>query len=136
MPALDQGTAIMALNAFTLNGSWAATVTGLKIRLTITAPTATVPGTELVSAGYTAGGLAIAFGAAVPIPAGALALSTTVLSWTNSSVAGWALAGLELWDQAATPVRKAYGLWDNQPLAVAPSAPFALGAGSIGWQFP
>lgn len=136
MPAIAQATAKMILDALTLQGSWVATVTGLMLRLTVNAPTAAVPGTELSGTGYTAGGKAVTFAAATVTSTGAQAASTSALTWTNGDSTDWTIAGMELWDQASTPVRKAYGLWDGQPLTIAPGGEFPVAAGAVILQIP
>lgn len=125
----------MVLGALAGLNSWTSTSTPLKIRLTITQPTATVPGTELPNGGgYTTGGLTITFGGLVGTATGAVCYNTGSLSWTNSGVASWVLLGLELWD--AAPTRKAFGLLDDQPLTISPGSPLTFAAQSIGWAFP
>lgn len=136
MPALDQGTAVMTLAALAGQSAFVATVTPLKLRLMISAPTASATGTQLTGSGYTAGGQTITFATPTPTTSGGLMLSNIALTWTNGGGAPWIIVGGELWDSSATPVRKAFGLWDSQPIQVNPGAPFSLAAGACGWAFP
>lgn len=136
MPALDQNTALMLFGGLTGTSPYVATVLPLKCRLTINAPTASVPGTELSGPGYTAGGLTVTFGNLTLTATGATCSNTTSLNWTNNGSAAWSIAGLELWDSSSTPVRKAYGLWDGQPFAIGPGSPFNVAIAAITWSFP
>lgn len=129
MAALDQTTGDNVLDALLGTASFVATVTGVKVRLTTTVPTATSNGTQLSGAGYTAGGTVATWNAASSGPQ--VATNITVLSWTNSSGSSWSIAGLEIWDQAGTPVRKLFGSWTGQPITVANGNTFAVAAGAI-----
>lgn len=129
MAAIVQAQANSILNA-TLAGGGTSTVgatTGIKCRLTTTAPTNTTAGTELTGTGYTAGGQAVTFGTA---SSGSIT-NTTTLSWTNSSGSSWSIVGLELWDLAGTPLRWWFGTWTGQPISVANGNTFAVAASAI-----
>lgn len=136
MPALDSGTAQQVLAGLAGQSAFVASTAPLKIRLMVSTPTAAVPGTELSGAGYTAGGLTLAFAAPATTADGALMLSTGTPSWTNGGGAAWVLYGFELWDSAGTPIRKWYGVWDDAPITIGPGSPFSLAASAIGLQFP
>src|ERR1700753_2883195 len=76
-----------------------------KVRLTTTAPTATSAGTELTGTGYTAGGTATVFASASSGSATGPTSGSGAISWTNGSGSSWSIVGLEIWDQAGTPIR-------------------------------
>ena len=135
MPALDQAQAVNLLAGMTATASYTATLTGLKLRLMINAPTATVDGTQLSGSGYTAGGQAVVWGSATGTSTGAIITNTNTITWTNGSVSNtWNVVGLELWDY--TPVRIAYGLWSGQPYQIGPGSEFVVGAGALSLSFP
>lgn len=134
MPALDQGTAIMLLGGLTATASYVATVTGLKLRLMINAPTATVDGTQLSGTGYSAGGQAVTWGSATGTSTGAIITNTNTITWTNGGGSNWNIVGLELWDSA--PSRKAYGLWNGQPYVIGPGSEFVVAASALSLAFP
>jgi hypothetical protein len=136
MPALDQNTALMLLKGLTGTSAYVATVTPLKCRLTMNAPTAAVAGAEISGPGYTAGGQTVTFGNLTVTPTGAQCSNTTTLAWTNNGSAAWTIVGLELWDSSGTPVRKGYGLWDGQPVLIGPGSPFDVAVAALTWQFP
>jgi hypothetical protein len=136
MPALDQGTAVMLLGGLTGTSSFVATATGLKLRLTINAPTATVNGTQLSGSGYSAGGQAVTWSAATGTATGAIITNTNTITWTNGGGSNWTIVGLELWDQGGTPARKLFGLWNGQPYTVGPGSQFVVSANSLSLTFP
>jgi hypothetical protein len=91
-------------------------VTGISTRLTTTSPTASSAGTELTGgSGYTTGGTT----------------TITVLTWTNASGGSWSIVGIELWDQAGTPIRWLFGLWTGQPVSIANGNTFQVAAGAV-----
>jgi hypothetical protein len=126
MAMFDQTDATSILAAI-LNNTAYTTVAATKIRLGITAPTATSNMTELTGgSGYTTGGSAISWNAA---SAAATSNSSTV-SWTNSGSA-WSLVGLEIWDTAGTPLRHLWGVWNGQPVNVATGNTFQVAGAGI-----
>ena len=135
-PALDQAVAEMLLNGLGGVSSFTATVTPLKLRLMVTAPTATVTGTELSGTGYTAGGSTITFASATGTSTGGQMLNSNSISWTNSGAVAWSLVGLEIWDSSGTPRRLAFGLWDDQPITVGPGTSFPVAVNAVAWTFP
>jgi hypothetical protein len=124
----------MLLNGLTAVGSFTATSSPLKLRLMVNAPTATVDGTELSGTGYTALGTAITFASASGTSTGAVAANTNSITWTNGGSSAWSIAGLEIWD--ATPTRKFYGLWSNQPLVIGVGSPFTVAIAALGISIP
>ena len=125
LAAIDstQGNAI--LNAI-LRQSATASTTGINVRLGTNAPTASVDMTELSGSGYTTGGSAATFSAA----SGEASSNTTTLSWTNGG-STWTINGIELWDQAGSPVRWLFGLWTGAPITVANGNSFSVTSGGI-----
>jgi hypothetical protein len=91
------------------------TVTGIKLRLGTTTPTATSNMTELTGTGYTAGGTTVTWTS----PSTQNVANVTAPSWTNGSGSAWAVQALETWDIAGTPLRHAWGVWTGAPIAVA-----------------
>jgi hypothetical protein len=136
VPALDQAVAVNVLSALSGQASFTATTTPLKLRITMSAPTATVAGAEISGTGYTAGGSTITFGAPAGTATGALMLNSASLTWTNGGVAAWNVVGCEIYDSAGTPRRLAYGLIDDQPLVIGPGSPLAFAIASLGWAIP
>lgn len=125
MACFDQTQANSVLNAV-LRQSSAASTTGIKCRLGTSAPTATANMTELSSSGYTTGGTVMTFNAA----SAAATSNSSTASWTNGGTT-WSLVGLELWDEAGTPLRWMYGSWTGQPISVANGNTFQVAAAGI-----
>ena len=128
MAAVDSAQASSVLAAM-LAQSTAGATTGIKTRLTTNIPTATSgSGTQLTGSGYTAGGTLTAWNA----PSAGATSNTTVLTWTNGSGSSWMIAGLELWDEAGTPLRWFYGEWNGGvAVSVGASNTFQVAAGGI-----
>lgn len=122
----------MLLKGLSGQASYTATSTPLQIYLTMNAPTATVPGTQITGGTYAP--LNIAFSTPVGTSTGAIMFNTGALAWSNSGGAAWTIVGLEIWSN--TPARLAYGLWDDQPIIVGPGSPFDVAIGAIGWSIP
>ena len=114
------------LNAVLRQTSVAST-TGIKCRLGTSAPTATSNMTELTGTGYTAGGTVMTFNAA----SAAATSNSSTASWTNGSGGTWSIVGLELWDQAGSPLRWMYGTWTGQPVSIANGNSFAVAAAGV-----
>lgn len=102
-----------------------------KVRLTTTAPTATAAGTELTGTGYTAGGTATVFASASSGSALGPTSGSGAISWTNGSGSTWNIVGLEIWDQAGTPLRWWFGTFVGQPIAVANGNVFQIAVNGI-----
>ena len=113
-------------------GSFVATLTGLKVHLTINAPTATVDGTALAGGGSSP--QAVTWGSATGTSSGAIITNTNTITFTNSSSTIWTIVGCELWDY--TPTRKCYGLFNGQPYTVGNGSQFVLAAASLSISFP
>ncbi len=126
----------MLLNGLTATSpGFVATLTGLKLRLMINAPTATVDGTQLSGSGYTAGGSAVDWGTSTGTSTGAIITNTNTISWTNGSASNtWTIVGAELWDY--TPTRKCYGIWNGQPYVIGPGSTFQVASGGLSISFP
>lgn len=123
MPMYDQTEATNVLKAEFGIAAYTA-VTGTKVRVGSTAPTATANMTELTGTGYTAGGQAASWSA------GTASVQTSgTLSWTNGSGSAWSAVGVEVWDLA--PVRKVQGTWTGQPINIANGNTFQVPAGSL-----
>lgn len=130
MAAIDQNQAVQLMKAILAQASCEAT-TGINTRLGTTAPNGTTAMTQLSGTGYTAGGTATTFGTPTTSGGGATAANTTVLTWTNSSGSSWSIVGIELWDQAGTPLRWMWGSWTGQPVTIANGNTFQVAAGAI-----
>src|ERR1700689_1693608 len=115
MAAINQATANNIIDAPLATNTFVASVTGVKVRLTTSAPTNTTAGTELSGTGYTAGGTVTTWNSA---SAGSTT-NITVLSWTNGSGSGWSIVGGEVWDEAGTPIRWWFWSWTGQPISIA-----------------
>ena len=127
MGAIVQAQANFMINLSLVNTPATAAATGIKMKLGTSVGSGTSAMTELSGTGYTTGGTACAFGAA----SGGSAANTGTPSWTNGSGSSWSLAGLELWDQAGTPLRWWYGAWTGQPITVANGNTFAVAASAV-----
>ncbi len=136
MPALDQAVAQMLLGGLAALSSFTASTGPTKLRLTMNAPTATVAGTEISGAGYTAGGLTITWGAVTGTTTGAMVLNSNAISWTNGASANWTITGAEIWDSSGTPRRLSYGVWDDAPITIGPGSVFPLAIAGLAWVFP
>jgi hypothetical protein len=130
MGAVDQNRAVTVLGAMLAQNTAGATA-GINVRLGTTAPTGSAAMTQLTGTGYTAGGTACTFATPTTSGGGAVASNTTVLSWTNGSGSSWSVVGIELWDQAGTPLRWMYGTWTGQPVVIANGNAFQVSAGAI-----
>jgi hypothetical protein len=97
----DQTQAAKLTNASLALGSTGAT-TAISVRLGSTVPTATANMTQSSWTGYTAGGTTTSFTG----QSGATAASNSSSpGWTNGSGSAQTINGVELWDQAGTPLR-------------------------------
>lgn len=135
MPALDQAVAIYILKGLAAqSGGYTATTLPLQIYLTMNAPTATVPGTQITGGTYAPAN--ITFGTPAGTSTGAIMYNTGALAWTNGGGSAWVIVGLEIWDSAGPPKRLAYGLFDDQPITVGPGSPFDIAVSAIGWSIP
>jgi hypothetical protein len=77
--------------------------------------------------GYTTGGTVTTFAVA----SAEASSNTSTMSWTNGSGGGWTIVGIELWDEAGSPVRWLFGTWIGQPISVANGNSFAVATGGI-----
>jgi hypothetical protein len=124
--AVVQNQANTILGAILAQNSCEAT-SGIHTRLTSTVPTATAAGTELAGGGgYTTGGTVTTWNA----PSAGATSNITVLTWTNSSGGTWSIAGLELWDEAGTPLRWLFGTFGTT-LSIAVSNSLSVAASAI-----
>lgn len=106
MGALSQAHSNNLIDGSLGTAAFVATTAPLRCRLMTANGTATANGTELAtSGGYTAaaGAPTVTFAAAT----GGSAASNTAVTVTNMPAA--TITGVELWDSAATPVRKWWG---------------------------
>lgn len=112
----DQGRVTTILNA--LNSSTGTPSLGtftapahLRLMGTMGSNTSGSNGTELSMTGYTAGGSACVFSAASAGQVSGPSSGNGAISWTNSSGGNATIAGVEVWDTAATPLRWYQGAW-------------------------
>ena len=114
-----------------LNQVSTASTTGINVRLGSNVPNASATMTELPNGnGYTTGGSASTFTNAAIVSGIPTCYNSTVLTWTNSS-GGWTINGVELWDQAGTPLRWMWGSWVGAPITVASGNSFQVPASGI-----
>jgi len=125
MAMFDQTDATNILAAI-LNDVAYITVATTNIRLGTNTPTASSNMSELSGAGYISGGSSITWNAVVT---GATSNSNTV-SWTNTG-SSWSLVGLEIWDNAGTPLRHLFGTWTGQPIVVAGGNTFQVAPAAV-----
>jgi hypothetical protein len=99
------------LNYIMASGTIATQPTGWKLRLMTANGSGTSAGTELTGAtGYTALGATMAAWTAASGSSAAITGPVAAVSWTNSGGSAWtAVAGIEIWDTAGTPLRWFYG---------------------------
>ena len=108
-----------------------ASTTGINLRLGSSSPTAAADMTELPNGnGYTTGGTACTFTNAAIVSGIPTSYNSVVLTWTNSS-GGWTINGVELWDQAGTPLRWMWGTWVSAPITVASGNSFQVPVNGI-----
>lgn len=127
MSAIDQTQAAKLVNAALAISSAEAT-TGIKMLLGTSAPTGSTDMTQLTGTGYTAGGTVVTWTSAT---AGNPASNSSAPSWTNGSGGAWAIVGIELWDEAGTPLRWWYGTWTGEPVTVNNGNTFAVAAAAV-----
>jgi hypothetical protein len=107
VPALNQAHANNIIDASVGTAAFTATTTPLRVRLMTANGSATAAGTEVVNAGgSTYAQQNVTFGAAAAGSAASGGASGTV---TFTNMPAVTVVGVELWDSAATPVRKWYG---------------------------
>ncbi len=108
--------------------AFVATVTPLRVRLMTTNGTGTTNGTELATGGgYTAGaGINVTLAAAAVVSANSQAASNVAVTQTNMPAS--TIVGIELWDSAATPIRKWYGSHASKTVAAGDTLSYASGA--------
>jgi hypothetical protein len=124
--AVVQAQANTVLGAMLAQNSCEAT-SGIKVQLTTGVPTATASGGQLSGGGgYTAGGTLCTWNA----PSAGATSNITVLTWTNSSSGTWVIEGLELWDEAGTPLRWLFGTF-GATLNISISNTLQIAAGAI-----
>jgi hypothetical protein len=124
--AVVQAQANTVLGAILAQNSCEATG-GIHVRLTSTTPTATTAGTELAGGGgYTTGGNPCTWNA----PSAGATSNSVALTWTNSSSGTWSIAGLELWDEAGTPLRWLFGTFGTT-LSIANTNTLQVAASAI-----
>jgi hypothetical protein len=103
MTMLDQNRTASIMNAILQGGTAPVYPTTLRLRLMTANGSNTANGTEATAGacpGYTAGGVAITFGAS----SGGSSSNTNAPSWTATGT--WAaITGFEIWDTAGTPLR-------------------------------
>lgn len=131
MAAIVQAQANKLIDASLGTASLTAFSGAPKVRLTTTAPTATSAGTELTGTGYTAGGTATVFASAASGSATGPTSGSGAISWTNGSGSSWSIVGLEIWDQAGTPIRWWFGTFTGQPISVANGNTFQIAVNGI-----
>lgn len=124
MSGLVQQQANLLINA-SLAGTAAQATTGIKTRLDSTVPTTTSPGTQLTGTGYSD-----TVTTWNPASAGASS-NITALSWTNGSGSSWSVAGVELLDEAGTPLHWWEGAVTGGTITVFNTNTIAFAAGSI-----
>jgi hypothetical protein len=124
---LDQTQAAKLTNA-SLALSSAVATTGINMRLGSTSPTATTNMTQSSWTGYTAGGTAVTWTG----QSGATAASNSSSpSWTNTSGSSQTINGIELWDQAGTPLRWWQGSWTGAPITLNNGNTFNVANGAV-----
>lgn len=107
----SSGHALNAVDASLGTSAFVATVAPMRCRFMTANGTGTTNGTEVVNGGgYTGGASAPTVGFAAAAVSGnfAQAASNTAVTVTNWP-RGETVVGVELWDSAATPVRKHWG---------------------------
>lgn len=108
MAALNQAHANNIIDASFATAAFTASTAPIRCRLMTANGTATAAGTELAtSGGYTAAPGAANNNVTFASAASGSAASSVAVTITNMPVA--TIVGVELWDQAGTPIRKWYG---------------------------
>jgi hypothetical protein len=111
---LDRNRGTAMLNSIMRGTAWPTVPAAWTLRLMTANGSGTTNGTELSGAtGYTPGDQASNAMAAWTAISGTTALivgPAAAVSWTNSGGSAWtAIAGIEIWDRAATPLRWIWG---------------------------
>jgi hypothetical protein len=121
------------LNYVMASGTIAVQPTGWKLRLMQTNGSGSSAGTELTGAtGYTTLGATMAAWTAASGSAAAITGPVAAVSWTNSGGSAWtAVAGIEIWDTAGTPLRWFYGALSGGSVTVNAGNTLQFAANSI-----
>lgn len=135
MTDLNRVTAM--LNSIMNGATWPTVPSAWTLRLMTANGTGSANGTELTGVtGYTAGNQAANAMAAWTAITGTTANITgpaSAISWTNSGGSAWpAVAGIEIWDRAATPLRWFYGALTGGNVTVNAGNTLQFAANSIG----
>jgi hypothetical protein len=118
-----------------LPSTWTAfAATPMKLRLNSGTSTGAAAGTELpsVGAGYVTGGTAFSSSSTASSSGSNVAMpATAAITWTNASTATspWTIASLDITDGSAA--RSWFGLFNGQPITVAPGNQFQVAVGGI-----
>lgn len=131
MSGVADAQAKQVINFTLVNTPATAASTGIKMLLGSTTGSASTAMTQSSWTGYTTGGTACAFGAASGSGGDISATNTGTPSWTNSSGSSQTIEGIELWDEAGTPLRWWYGAWTGEPVTLANGNTFAVAAAAV-----
>ncbi len=130
MAGIPTAEAARLANAWLGKVTYPATVTPVRLRLTTTDGTASTAGTEVVNSGgsaYASQDLSVALPASTST---ATITNNAVVTFTNMPAV--TVVAVEVFDSAATPVRKAFGgLASDKTTALGDSISFAAGALSL-----
>lgn len=109
MSALTQARAQIILNAETGQAAYTALAAGRTLRLMTANGSQSAAGTELGTGGsYTAGGSTITFSAATT-QTGTYSAQSANVAWSQTNMPAATIQGVEIWDNAGTPVRSLWG---------------------------
>jgi hypothetical protein len=130
---LDRNRTTSLLNSILNGATWPAVPTGWWLRLMTANGSGTANGTELSAAtGYIAGGASMTAWTAITGTTALITGPASAVSWTNSGGSAWtAVAGIEIWDNAATKLRWIWGALSGGAVTVNAGNTLQFAANSI-----
>jgi hypothetical protein len=134
MAMTDLNRVTSLLNSILTGATWPTVPSGWWLRLMQTTGSGSSNGTELSSAtGYTTGGATMAAWSTISGTTASITGPSTAISWTNSGGSAWtAVAGIEIWDNAATKLRWFWGSLSGGSVTVNAGNTLQFATNSIG----
>jgi hypothetical protein len=130
---IDQNRTTSLLNSIMSGSTWPVVPVSWKLKLMQTNGSGTANGTELTGAtGYTAGGATMTAWTTISGTTANITGPVAAVSWTNSGATWTAVAGIEIWDTAGTPLRWFWGPLSGGAVTVNAGNTLQFAIGSIG----
>jgi hypothetical protein len=131
---LDANRATSILNSIMNGAAWPTLPTSWKLKLMQAVGSNSANGTELTGAtGYTTGGNTMTAWTSISGTTANITGPPVASSWTNSGGGAWtAVAGIEIWDTAGTPLRWFQGALSGGAVTVNAGNTLQFAIGAIG----